>query len=57
MNQCKSCGISIPDGQRICSMCYGDPWYGRDGHALRELEREEMRRQENEQPEEPWGNG
>jgi hypothetical protein len=19
-------------------MCYGDPWYGKDGYALRELE-------------------
>ena len=22
-------------------MCYGDPWYGRDGYALRELERQQ----------------
>ena len=32
-NFCNSCGISIPDGQSFCSMCYGDPAYGRDGEA------------------------
>ncbi|HOT88652.1 MAG TPA: hypothetical protein PLC59_02655 [Bacteroidales bacterium] len=39
MTYCTSCGLPIPDGQgRSCSMCYGDPWYGKDGYALRELE-------------------
>ena len=23
-NYCSECGYSIPDGQRTCSMCYGD---------------------------------
>lgn len=50
MPSCSSCGLSIPDGQgRSCSRCYGDPWYGKDGYALRELERqeeEESRRQQ-----------
>jgi len=34
-------------------MCYGDPWYGRDGYALQALEeqmhQEQMRRQEEEE--------
>lgn len=30
-NTCRMCGVSIPDGQSICSMCYGDPDYGKDG--------------------------
>jgi len=44
MRTCSSCGISIPDGQSVCSMCYGDPAYGRDGHYedwLREQWKEE----------------
>jgi len=43
-NFCRSCGISIPDGQNFCSMCYGDPAYGRDGYYedyLREQEEEQ----------------
>lgn len=32
---CYSCGQPIPDGQgHSCSMCYGDPYYGRDGYYL-----------------------
>jgi len=29
---CKSCGVTIPEGQDYCSMCYGDPGYGNDGY-------------------------
>jgi hypothetical protein len=32
MNYCGSCGSPIPDGQRYCSMCYGDIACGRDGY-------------------------
>ena len=32
MATCKSCGSSVPEGQNFCSMCYGDPSYGRDGY-------------------------
>lgn len=39
MANCSSCGSNIPEGQEVCSMCYGDPYYGRDGYYLRELER------------------
>ena len=39
---CRSCGIWVPSGQGgICSRCYGDPYYGRDGYLLQELEAEE----------------
>jgi hypothetical protein len=38
---CTSCGSPIPDGQGLsCSMCYGDPYYGRDVYALKMLEEE-----------------
>lgn len=51
-NYCKSCGISIPDGQNFCSMCYGDPAYGSDGYYMDYLEgqreEEEARRREEE---------
>ena len=41
---CNSCGISIPDGQSFCSMCYGDPAYGRDGYYENYLRRQEEKR-------------
>jgi len=31
-NYCKKCGVSIPEGQELCSICYGDPNYGNDGY-------------------------
>ncbi len=34
MGYCSSCGSYIPDRQRLCSLCYGDPFYGRDGYYL-----------------------
>ena len=40
-NQCVCCGSSIPNGQRTCSMCYGDPGHGRDGYYQRWLEERE----------------
>ncbi len=49
MPYCSSCGSPIPEGQRSsCSMCYGDPWYGRDGYYLQMLEEQaeqELQRQ------------
>lgn len=49
---CISCGSNIPDGQgRSCSMCYGDPAYGRDGYYQDWLDRareEEQQRPQNE---------
>ena len=46
MNHCVMCGIEIPEGQRTCSMCYGDPNHGRDKYYERWLEEQEQRRQE-----------
>lgn len=39
---CTSCGSPIPDGQgKSCSMCYGDPSYGRDGYYQQWLDAQE----------------
>lgn len=38
MARCVQCSISIPEGQRTCSMCYGDPDHGRDGYYRKWLE-------------------
>ena len=53
-NYCRSCGISIPDGQNNCSMCYGDPAYGRDGYYEQYLQQQERRRQEEKEAEEEY---
>ena len=50
MANCVMCGVSIPDGQRTCSMCYGDPDHGRDGIYQAELDRQA--REENDAREE-----
>lgn len=42
MGNCGSCGSSVPDGQPVCSMCYGDPEYGRDGYYRQWLEEQEQ---------------
>lgn len=44
-NYCVSCGARIPDGQRTCSMCYGDPYHGRDGYYLQWMEEQERQEQ------------
>lgn len=41
---CRSCGVSIHAEQRVCSVCYGDPDYGRDG-LLRAMMEADMQRQ------------
>ena len=50
MPNCVQCGLPVPDGQRTCSMCYGDIDHGRDGYyrewAEREMERESEHRPE-----------
>jgi len=48
LSNCGSCGIEVPEGQRHCSMCYGDPYYGSDGYYLAWLE--DAYRQEQEKP-------
>lgn len=38
MAKCVMCSSRIPDGQRTCSMCYGDPDHGRDGYYREQRE-------------------
>jgi hypothetical protein len=45
MASCVQCSSRIPEGQRTCSMCYGDPDHGRDGY-YREWQEEEQQRQD-----------
>lgn len=45
MDNCSCCGNSIPEGQGVCSMCYGDPSFGQDGYYQRMLEMEEQMRE------------
>lgn len=45
IQNCVCCGSSIPAGQKVCSMCYGDVSYGRDGY-YEEWAREQERKQE-----------
>lgn len=40
MAHCTMCGSRVPDGQHVCSMCYGDPYYGNDGYYLAWLEQQ-----------------
>lgn len=49
MPNCVNCGLPVPEGQKVCSMCYGDPDYGSDGYYRQELERQ---REEEEREEE-----
>lgn len=46
MNNCVSCGNPIPEGQRNCSMCYGDPDHGSDGYYREYLEEWERQAEE-----------
>jgi hypothetical protein len=39
---CKSCGISVPENQSVCSMCYGDIDYGSDGYYRNLVEQQEQ---------------
>lgn len=48
-DRCSSCGSPVPSGQRSCSMCYGDPYYGRDGYYLKWLEEQEQQQQHEEE--------
>ena len=50
---CTSCGSPISDGQgNSCSMCFGDPEYGKDGYYRRWLEQEPEPEQEQEREQE-----
>jgi len=54
MGNCVMCGSSIPDGQNCCSMCYGDPEYGRDGYYRQWLEEQDQWWQHVEEREIRW---
>ncbi len=49
MGSCCDCGSSIPDGQEVCSMCYGDVDYGNDGYYQAYMDRAAEERQREEQ--------
>lgn len=54
-NHCRTCGIEIPNGQSVCSVCYGDPYYGKDGYLLQMMNDEweqELERQRQEEQQE-----
>ena len=42
-NHCETCRATIPEGQSHCSMCMGDPNYGKDNYYNRWLEEQEQR--------------
>ena len=43
MSYCVDCGSPIPDGQgKVCSMCYGDIDYGRDGYYREFMEEQQL---------------
>jgi len=52
MGYCNSCGAAVPDGQGNCSMCYGDPYHGKDGYYLEYLKEQEREAQRKKQLEE-----
>lgn len=49
MANCRCCGSSIPEGQNVCSMCYGDIDYGTDGYYRQWAEEQERKRIEREE--------
>lgn len=49
MASCVMCGSPIPDGQRTCSMCYGDPNHGKDNYYNDWLEQQHRHEQEKQQ--------
>ena len=48
MASCSMCVSSIPEGQRVCSMCYGDIDYGKDGYYREWAEQEEQQQEQEE---------
>lgn len=49
MGSCTSCGSPVPDGQKSCSMCYGDPYHGSDGYLLAAMEEDQRQQWEAEE--------
>ncbi len=48
MKNCVMCGSPIPNdqGSSTCSMCYGDPFHGKDGYYQEILERDRQQEEE-----------
>lgn len=51
MSNCVCCGSTVPEEQRICSMCYGDPSHGTDGYYERWIEEQQQEKEERENKE------
>lgn len=53
MSNCVQCGMTVPDGQRSCSMCYGDIAHGKDGYyrdwAEQRLKEEQEKKERDQQ--------
>jgi len=54
MSSCHDCGLPVPDGQTVCSRCYGDPYYGSDGYYLAELEAQRIQEEAQAAQEMEW---
>jgi hypothetical protein len=53
--RCSSCGREIPEGQgKSCSYCYGDPFYGKDGYLLEQMESDRRAQEEAEWADREW---
>ena len=52
-DSCTMCGSSIPAGQGVCSMCYGDIDFGSDGYYREWAEKQAQEKQREEEPEPP----
>ena len=53
MAGCVSCGVEIPDGQRTCSVCYGDPFHGSAGILLAMIEQDYIAQEQEQEPRGP----
>ena len=40
------CGRPVPEGQTVCSSCYGDIDYGNDGYYKNDMVQEEQEQEE-----------
>jgi len=55
MANCSSCRSPIADdqGSSVCSMCYGDPFHGKDGYYQNWLEQQWRHEREYDEMDEP----
>lgn len=52
MDSCSMCGSMVPEGQGVCSMCYGDIDFGNDGYYRDWAEQQDVAQAEEAQAEE-----